>query len=289
MSGYLIHSARQLADKIYEYWVEAPRIATKHAAGQFIILRLHDHGERIPLTVVETNPQSSRIRLIVQVAGKTTEEFAQLKTGDFILDLVGPLGQATHIHNWGNLIVIGGGVGTAPLLPIAKAAKAGGNSVHAIIGARSKDLLILTNEFETVCDEVRVCTDDGTFGTKGFVTDVLNNWCETGTRFTYGIAVGPVPMMRAAAKTMGQWEIPGLASLNPIMLDGTGMCGACRVTVNKVTRFACVEGPEFDIHGVDFNELMMRNRSYINEEHEAVEHAHQCQLNEMIKHVRAEA
>ncbi|MBL0061361.1 MAG: sulfide/dihydroorotate dehydrogenase-like FAD/NAD-binding protein [bacterium] len=289
MSGYLIHSARQLADKIYEYWVEAPRIATKHAAGQFIILRLHDHGERIPLTVVETNPQSGQIRLIVQVAGKTTEEFAQLKTGDFILDLVGPLGQATHIHNWGNLIVIGGGVGSAPLLPIAKAAKAGGNKVHAIIGARSKDLLILTEEFETVCDEVRVCTDDGTFGTKGFVTDVLNSWCETGTRFTYGIAVGPVPMMRAAAKTMGQWGIPGLASLNPIMLDGTGMCGACRVTVNNVTRFACVEGPEFDIHGVDFNELMMRNRSYINEEHEAVEHAHQCQLNEMIKHVRAEA
>ncbi len=288
MSGYLIHSARKLADKIYEYWVEAPRIATKHAAGQFIILRLHDHGERIPLTVVETNPQSGQIRLIVQVAGKTTEEFAQLRLA--ILSSISlDRWVKTHIQDWGNLVVIGGGVGSAPLLPIAKAAKAGGNKVHAIIGARSKDLLILTDEFEIVCDEVRVCTDDGTFGTKGFVTDVLNNWCETGTRFTYGIAVGPVPMMRAAAKTMGQWEIPGLASLNPIMLDGTGMCGACRVTVNKVTRFACVEGPEFDIHGVDFNELMMRNRSYINEEHEAVEHAHQCQLNEMIKHVRAEA
>lgn len=289
MSGYLIHSARQLADKIHEYWVEAPRIAAKHAAGQFVILRLHDRGERIPLTVVETNRENGQIRLIVQEAGKTTEEFALLKTGDFILDLVGPLGQATHIHNWGNLVVIGGGVGTAPLLPIAKAAKAGGNRVHAIIGARSKDLLILTDEFQAVCDEVRVCTDDGTHGQKGFVTDVLNNWCETGTSFTYGIAVGPVPMMRAAAKTMGQWNIPGLASLNPIMVDGTGMCGACRVTVNNVTRFACVEGPEFDIHGVDFNELMMRNRSYAHEEHEAVEHAHKCQLNEVIKNVRAEA
>ncbi len=287
--SYLIYSYRKLAEKIHEYWVEAPRIAAKHCAGQFIILRLNEHGERIPLTVVETNTKNGQIRLIVQEAGKTTENFAHLKAGDFILDLVGPLGQSTHIQNWGNLVVIGGGVGSAPLLPIAKAAKAGGNKVHAILGARSKNLLLLTDEFEAVCDETRVCTDDGSFGQKGFVTDVLNSWCDEGTKFDFGIVVGPVQMMRAAEKTMAQWDIPGLASLNPIMVDGTGMCGACRVTVHNTTRFACVEGPEFDIHGVDFNELLLRNRSYKCEEREAVEHAHHCQLSETIHDARTTA
>lgn len=288
-SGYLITSHRKLSEQIHEYWVEAPRIAQKHRAGQFVILRLHEHGERIPLTVVETNPDNGQIRLIVQVAGKTTEEFANYTAGDSILDIVGPLGLKTDIEEWGNLIVIGGGVGSAPLLPIAKAAKAAGNKVHAILGARSQELLILTEEFQNVCDEVRICTDDGSFGQKGFVTNVLDDWCKSGVEFKFGIAVGPVPMMRAAAETMKRWNIPGLASLNPIMVDGTGMCGACRVTVNNETRFACVEGPEFDIHGVDFNELTQRNRSYAREEHAAVEHAHACQLTKAIQNVRAEA
>lgn len=282
--GYHIHMHRRLADRIHEYWVEAPLIAKKHRAGQFVILRLHEHGERIPLTVVETDSERGLIRLIVQVAGKTTEEFGDYTAGDRILDLVGPLGLQTHIEDWGKLIVIGGGVGAAPLLPIAKAAKAQGNTVHAIIGARSKNLLILTDEFAEVCDELRVCTDDGTHGSKGFVSDVLDHWCDEGAGYKFGIAVGPVPMMNAVAKVLKRWEIPGLASLNPIMVDGTGMCGACRVTVHGETRFACVEGPEFDIHGVDFNELTLRNRSYVSEEHVAVEHLHSCHLTQAISH-----
>lgn len=288
-TGYLITSHRKLAEHIHEYWVEAPRIALKHKAGQFVILRLHEHGERVPLTVVETKPQEGLIRLIVQEAGKTTEEFANYTAGDAILDVVGPLGLPTHFEPWGNLVVIGGGVGSAPLLPIAKAAKQAGNKVHAILGARSESLLILTEEFQAACDETRICTDDGSFARKGFVTNVLDDWCNEGVTFQFGIAVGPVPMMRAAAETLKKWTIPGLASLNPIMVDGTGMCGACRVTVHNETRFACVEGPEFDIHGVDFHELMLRNRSYTREEHEAVEHAHACHLTEAIHHVRAEA
>ncbi len=288
-SGHIIYKHRQLADRIHDYWVEAPRVAAKHAAGQFVILRLHEHGERIPLTVVGTDPEHGMIRLIVQEAGKTTEEFAHYTVGSSILDIVGPLGQPTHMHNWGNLLVVGGGVGAAPLLPIAKAAKAAGNKVHAILGARSKNLLILSDEFSEVCDDVRLCTDDGTLGRQGFVTDVLQHWCDGGVKFDFGIVVGPVAMMGATARVMGKWNIPGLASLNPIMVDGTGMCGACRVTVDKKVRFACVEGPEFDIHGVDFQELLLRNRSYVREEHAAVEHAHACQLTETIKHVRAEA
>lgn len=288
-SEHLIHSHRQLAERIHDYWVEAPRVAAKHAAGQFVILRLHEHGERVPLTVVQTDKERGLIRLIVQEAGKTTEEFAHYTVGSTILDVVGPLGQPTHMQNWGDLLVVAGGVGAAPLLPIVKAAKAAGNHVHAIIGARSKDLLILEDEFRAVCDEVRICTDNGTLGTKGFVTDVLQQWCGSGVRFAFGIVVGPVAMMGATARVMAKWSIPGLASLNPIMVDGTGMCGACRVTVDKTTRFACVEGPEFDIHGVDFQELLLRNRSYVHEEHEAVERAHACQLTEMMKSVRAEA
>lgn len=288
-SGHLIRSHRQLADRIHDYWVEAPRVAAKHGAGQFVILRLHEHGERVPLTVVQTDKERGMIRLIVQEAGKTTEEFAHYTEGSSILDIVGPLGQPTHMQNWGNLLVVGGGVGAAPLLPIAKAAKAAGNKVHAIIGARSKNLLILVDEFRAACDEVRICTDDGTAGQQGFVTDVLHQWSDSGVKFDFGIVVGPVAMMGATARVMGKWDIPGLASLNPIMVDGTGMCGACRVTVDKTTRFACVEGPEFDIHGVDFQELLLRNRSYVHEEHEAVERAHACHLTEAMKNVRAEA
>lgn len=289
MSGYLIHTRRELAKNIFDYWIEAPRIARKYAAGQFVILRLHDRGERIPLTVVNTDRDLGLIRLIVQATGKTTEELAQFQAGDHILDLVGPLGQPTHISPWGSVVIIGGGVGAAPLLPIAKAAKNFGNRVYGIIGARSSNLLLLVNEFSSVCNDVRVCTDDGSEATRGVVTDVLNQWCGTGMVFDFAITAGPVLMMREVGKTLAKWQIPGLASLNPIMVDGTGMCGACRVTVHHSTKFACVEGPEFDIHGVDFDELDLRNRAYAREERTAVAHAHSCQLSETIQRVREEA
>ncbi len=284
MDGYTILRYRRVADLIHEFWVEAPLVAKKHRAGQFIILRLHEHGERIPLTVVETVPDRGWIRLMVQEAGKTTIEMANLRTGDSILDVVGPLGRATHLENWGNLLVIGGGVGTAPLLPITKAAKAAGNHVSAIIGARSQSLIILEDEFRAVCNELRVCTDDGTYGIKGLVTDVLKSWHAEGVKFDQAIVVGPVPMMGAVANVTKELGIPAMASLNPIMVDGTGMCGACRVTVFGETRFACVEGPEFDAHGVDFSELMLRNRAYAKLEREAASRSesHTCKLQHQM-------
>jgi ferredoxin--NADP+ reductase len=256
---------------IYEFWVEAPLVARKHKAGQFVIVRMNEHGERIPLTVVQTKPDEGLIRLIVQEAGKSTMEMVRLREGDTFLDVAGPLGMATHIENWGNLVVVAGGVGGAPLLPITKAAKKIGNHVCAVIGARSKDLMILEDEFREVCDEVRVCTDDGSYGRKGLVTDTLREWADQGMHFDKAILIGPVVMMQAAARTTRDLGISALASLNPIMVDGTGMCGACRVTVNGQTRFACVDGPEFDAHGVDFQELILRNRSYRKQEAQAVE------------------
>ncbi|MCC6477032.1 sulfide/dihydroorotate dehydrogenase-like FAD/NAD-binding protein [bacterium] len=280
MDGYRIVRDRSLAEKIREYWIEAPMVAKKHRAGQFVIIRLHEHGERIPFTVVQTEAEKGLIRLISQSVGKTTEEFTDYHTGDSILDVVGPLGLATHMENWGELVVVAGGVGAAPLLPIVKSAKGSGNQVHAIIGARSKNLMILEDEFREVCDEVRVCTDDGSHGSKGLVTDVLRSWAAEGKKFAFGITAGPVIMMKATAEAMRDLSIPGLASLNPIMVDGTGMCGACRVTVHGKTRFACVEGPEFDALGVDFHELILRNRAYRKQEMEALDHYHSegCRL-----------
>jgi NAD(P)H-flavin reductase len=277
---HTIHSTRTLAEKIHEYWVDAPLIARKYRAGQFVIIRLHDHGERIPLTVVETKPEAGLLRLIVQEAGKTTVEMAQLRAGDGILDVVGPLGKATHLEKWGNLMIIGGGVGAAPVLPIAIAARALGNTVHAIVGARSKDLLILEDEFRAACDHLRVSTDDGTYATKGFVTDVLKLWVQEGQHFDQAIIAGPIPMMNATARVSKELGIPTMASLNPIMVDGTGMCGACRVTVHGKTLFACVDGPEFDAHGVDFRELMLRNQAYKNLEEGALQAMldHKCKI-----------
>jgi len=275
-----IHRYSLLADKVHEFWVEAPLIARKYRPGQFVILRLHDGGERIPLTVVEPDPQNGLIRLIVQDAGKTTAQMAKLRPGDDILDIVGPLGRPTHIENWGNLIGVCGGVGAAPLLPITKGALLTGNTVYAVIGARSRSLLILEDEFRACCSEVRISTDDGSYGFKGFVSDLLRAWVEEGQHFDHAIIVGPIPMMAVAARVTKELGIPALASLNPIMVDGTGMCGACRVTVHGRTYFACVDGPEFDAHGVDFRELQLRNQAYRRYEEQALRewNDHECRL-----------
>lgn len=280
MSEFKIHECNLLAENIHEYWVEAPLIAAKHHAGQFVIVRSHDHGERIPLTVVGTDKERGLIRLIVQAAGKSTIEMAELTCGDSFKDVVGPLGMATHIHNWGTMIAVAGGLGAAPLLPIIKAAKEAGNEVCGIIGARSKNLMILEDEFREICDELRICTDDGTHGNKGLVTDELQKWHDSGKRFKQAIIVGPIMMMKFTSLLTKKLEIPAMASLNPIMVDGTGMCGACRVTVHGETKFACVDGPEFDAHGVDFDELNLRNQAYRKQEKKAVDEweAHQCRI-----------
>jgi len=242
--------------------VSAAKIARKAKAGQFVILRVREDGERFPLTIADSDPAAGTIDLIFQVVGKSTALLAAAEEGGEILDLVGPLGLATEIERFGRVLCVGGGIGVAPLYPIAKALKAAGNVVAAVLGARSKGLLIMENEFRAVADEVRVATDDGTYGRKGFVTDAINDLLAEGRKFDRAWAIGPVPMMRNTSKLTCGAGIPTLVSLNPIMVDGTGMCGGCRVIVGGKVRFACVEGPEFPGDQVDFDSLSRRLGTY---------------------------
>lgn len=242
--------------------VAAAKIARKARAGQFVILRVREDGERFPLTIADSDPAAGTIDLIFQVVGKSTTLLAAAEEGGDILDLVGPLGLATEIEKFGRVLCVGGGIGVAPLYPIAKALKAAGNVVAAVLGARSKGLLIMENEFRAVADEVRVATDDGSYGRKGFVTDAINDLLAEGRKFDRAWAIGPVPMMRNTSKLTCGAGIPTLVSLNPIMVDGTGMCGGCRVIVGGHVRFACVEGPEFPGDQVDFDSLSRRLGTY---------------------------
>jgi len=242
--------------------VAAAKIARKAKAGQFVILRVREDGERFPLTIADSDPAAGTIDLIFQVVGKSTALLAAAEEGGEILDLVGPLGLATEIERFGRVLCVGGGIGVAPLYPIAKALKAAGNVVVAVLGARSKGLLIMENEFRAVADEVRVATDDGSYGRKGFVTDAINDLLAEGRKFDRAWAIGPVPMMRNTSKLTCGAGIPTLVSLNPIMVDGTGMCGGCRVIVGGHVRFACVEGPEFPGDQVDFDSLSRRLGTY---------------------------
>lgn len=251
-----------LASTLSKFVIEAPFIARKRKAGNFVIVRATETGERIPLTIVDSDNESGTITLIVQAIGKTTNIMVGMKEGGYFLDVVGPLGHPTPIDNYGTVVCIGGGVGTAEVYPIAKALKDSGNTVLGIIGARSKDLVILENEMSAVCDELVVTTDDGSYGQKGFVTDALKDIMEKNKELQGVYAIGPIPMMRAVAETTRADKIKTYVSLNPIMMDGTGMCGACRVTVNGEMKFACVDGPEFDAHIVDFDELIARNKTY---------------------------
>jgi len=242
--------------------VAAAKIARKAKAGQFVILRVREDGERFPLTIADSDPDAGTIDLIFQVVGKSTTLLAAAEEGGEILDLVGPLGLATEIERFGRVLCVGGGIGVAPLYPIAKALKAAGNVVVAVLGARSKGLLIMENEFRAVADEVRVATDDGSYGRKGFVTDAINDLLAEGRKFDRAWAIGPVPMMRNTSKLTCGAGIPTIVSLNPIMVDGTGMCGGCRVIVGGHVRFACVEGPEFPGDQVDFDSLSRRLGTY---------------------------
>jgi ferredoxin--NADP+ reductase len=255
---------------VYYYKIAAPLISRKAQPGQFVIIRLHERGERIPLSLADINAVEGTISLIVMAVGKTTSEMSGYKEGDEILDLCGPLGMPTHIEKVGNVVLVGGGFGVAPLYPIARAFKAAGNTVTVIMGARSKDLLIYEQAMQGVCDKVLVTTDDGSKGIKGVVTTALKQELETGGAGLV-MAVGPAIMMRFVCEATKPFNVKTMVSLNPIMIDGTGMCGGCRVSVGGETKFACTDGPEFDGHLVDWDLLMNRQKAYKTEEQESFE------------------
>jgi NAD(P)H-flavin reductase len=267
----------QLAENINQYIVSAPLIAKRRKAGQFVIVRINETGERVPLTIADADLDKGTITLVVQTVGKSTAQMATLAAGDTLLDVVGPLGAPTHIANYGTAVIIGGGIGIAPAHPIAQALKQAGNTVISILGARSKELIVMEDEMRRTSDEVLMCTDDGTCGEKGLVTNVLQKLLDAGRQVDYVFAVGPVVMMKFVSQLTKQYNIPTMVSLNPVMVDGTGMCGGCRVTVGGHTKFACVEGPDFDGHLVDFDELMKRQAFYKEQERLAYErYREQC-------------
>jgi ferredoxin/flavodoxin---NADP+ reductase len=265
-----------LSPSIVRMRILAPRIAKKRKAGQFIMVRPTALDERLPLTIAQADPDAGWVEVIFQVVGQGTSSLAGLRVGDDVADFVGPLGRPTHVEHFGRVLCVGGGVGTAPLHPIARAMAEAGNEVTTVIGARSKDLLMLEAEMRSFSHAVHIATDDGTAGHHGFVTDVVKQLLEQGT-FDFAVVIGPAPMMRATSAILVDRGIRTVASLNPIMVDGTGMCGGCRVTVHGKTKFACVDGPEFDAAGIDWGELVKRLGSYREfEQHRREEH--QCQL-----------
>ena len=279
---FRILTATPLGPGVKQFEIDAPRIARKQKPGQFVIIRIHDAGERIPLTIKGSDRKRGTITLVVQAIGKTTSLLNELGAGDSILDVVGPLGKPSEIENYGRCIVIGGGVGTAIALPTARALHEAGNHVISILGARTRDLLILENEVAAVSDELFVMTDDGSYGEKGLVTDKLAQLISE-SQIDFVLAIGPVPMMRAVAETTRPKKIRTIVSLNSIMVDGTGMCGGCRVSVGNESKFACVDGPEFDAHSVDFAVLMQRNAMYRESEQRALEYFRQHRAEEVAR------
>ncbi|MBN1810026.1 MAG: sulfide/dihydroorotate dehydrogenase-like FAD/NAD-binding protein [Planctomycetes bacterium] len=269
-------SRDEIAPSVVRMVVEAPAVASKRLPGQFVVVRPLEVSERIPLTIVDSEPASGTITLIVQVVGATTRELTSIQPGENILDVVGPLGRPTHIEKFGRVVSIGGGVGTAVAFPIAKGMKEAGNEVWGVIGGRSRDFVILEDEMRSLCDRLVVTTDDGSYGVKGFVTDALRRLIEeTSGAIDLVLAVGPLPMMKAVSALTREHGIHTVVSLNPIMVDGTGMCGGCRVEVGGEIKFACVDGPEFDAHLVDFDNLAKRLRAYHDMEQQA---DHQCKI-----------
>ncbi len=263
-----------LAPNVTRLWIDAPAIAKKRHPGQFVILRTDEEGERIPLTIADVDLEKGAISVIVQAVGKSTREICALGAGDHITDVVGPLGKPTHIAPGSHVCCIGGGIGTAVAYPIACGVKALGGHVVAIVGGRTKDLVILEDELRKVADEVVVTTDDGSYGRKGLVTDALKDLIAKGYKFDEVVAVGPIRMMQACCDATRALGLKTTVSLNPVMVDGTGMCGGCRVSIGGETKFVCVDGPEFDGHQVDFAELAARLESYKDQEKIAAERLH---------------
>ena len=266
----IVH-AEFIAPGIKRFVIEAPRIARKQRPGQFVIVRIYEEGERIPLTIERSNPEHGTINIVVQSLGKTTHLLNTLETGDSILDVVGPLGKPSEIEKFGTVVVMGGGVGTAMAYPTAVALKRAGNRVLSIVGARNKDLVILESEMREISDALMITTDDGSYCEKGFVTDKLRQLIESGTHLDLVLAVGPIPMMKAVSEVTRLAGIRTIVSLNPIMIDGTGMCGGCRVLVDGKSKFACVDGPEFEAHEVNFEVLVQRNAMYREAERRSLE------------------
>ena len=263
--GYKILSKREICPNQYEIRVEAPYVVRNAKAGQFIIFRAEENGERVPLTIADIDKEKGVLTLVFMAVGYSTKKLASLNEGDELVDLVGPLGQPTHIKKYGTVVCLAGGYGAAPCYLIAKAFKEAGNKVYMIMGARNKDLIFWADKMKNACTELFITTDDGSAGEKGFVTGVLERLMKQ-EKIDYAIAVGPMPMMRAVADMTRGKGIYTEASMNPIMVDGTGMCGACRVTVGGETKFACADGPDFDAHKIDFDEVINRTRIYKDQE-----------------------
>ena len=256
-----IVSKEYFSEKVVKLVVEAPMIAKSRRAGHFVIVRSGDKGERIPLTIADADVANGTITLVIQAVGKSTEKICALNPGDYLTDVVGPLGQATHIENFGTVVCCGGGVGVAPLLPIIKAMKEAGNKVISVLAGRSKDLIILEDQVAQYSDEMIIMTDDGSYGKKGLVTngveEVINR-----EKVDLVVTIGPAIMMKFVALLTKKYNVKTMCSLNTVMVDGTGMCGACRISIGGKTKFVCIDGPEFDAHQVDFDEMLMRLNAY---------------------------
>lgn len=281
--GYKILAKKEICPNQYEIKIDAPYVVRKSLqAGQFIIFRADENGERVPLTIADVDKEKGELTLVFMAVGYSTKKLAQLNVGDEIADIVGPLGKPTHIKKYGTVVCLAGGYGAAPCYLIAKAFKEAGNKVYMIMGARNKDLIFWADKMKDACSELFITTDDGTMGEKGFVTQVLERIMNS-EKVDYAIAVGPMPMMRAVANMTRDKGIYTEASMNPIMVDGTGMCGACRVTVGGEVKFACVDGPDFDAHKIDFDEVINRTRIYKDQEKKRDENCNLLKQAETIK------
>jgi len=278
---YEIVSKTVLNPTVIKMEIKAPFVAKKAQAGQFIILRTNSEGERIPLTVADYDREAGTVTIIFQNVGATTDELAEMKAGDFISDFAGPLGRATEVEGLKKVAVIGGGVGCAIAYPVAKSLHEHGCEVHSVVGFRNRDLVILEDDFRAVSDKYVLMTDDGSYGTKGLVTNALRELIESGNQYDEVIAIGPLVMMKFVAALTKEYGIKTVVSMNPVMIDGTGMCGGCRLTVGGETKFACVDGPEFDGHEVDFDEAMRRGGMY----KEFERHAREAHCNLLNKEV----
>lgn len=263
--GYKILKKTELCPNQYELEIEAPYVTRNAKAGQFIIFRVEDNGERVPITIADVDKEKGILTVVFMAVGYTTKKLAMLEVGDEILDVVGPLGKPTEIEKYGTVVCVAGGYGAAPCYLISKAFHDAGNKVHMVMGARNKDLLFWIDKMKTACSELHIATDDGSLGHKGFTTEVLADIMKK-EKVNYVIAVGPMPMMRAVANLTKPENIKTEASMNPIMIDGTGMCGACRITVGGEVKFACIDGPDFDAHKIDFDEVINRTKIYKDEE-----------------------
>lgn len=287
MSQFLIRKNNPVAPSVFRMVVDAPDIAKYRKAGQFVMVHPGDGKERIPLTIADADTDAGTVTLVYQVVGRTTAEMALMEAGQALADVAGPLGRSTHVEKVGTVVCVGGGIGVAPVHPIARAMKDAGNRVISIIGARNKDLLIMEDEMTAASDQVICVTDDGSYGDKGFVTDALQTLLDDpGTSVNLVVAIGPPIMMKMVSELTRKYDVKTLVSLNTIMIDGTGMCGGCRVTVHGETKFVCVDGPEFDGHGVDFDAMMRRQRMYAGQEKKSYDSfvsEHGCRLEKRLQ------